>query len=78
MWRLTLHALQYSTDSELFITQGPSEDAFSRGRVLELSDEKLYDDILRDDEKDLICGVYELETGASFSPGIWKKVLIIL
>ena len=78
VWRLALHALQYSTDSELFITQGPSEDAFSRGRVLELSDEKLYDDILRDNEKDLICGVYELETGASFSPGIWKKVLIIL
>ena len=78
VWQLVLHALLYSTNSELFITQGPSEDAFSWGHVLELSDGKLYDDILRDNKKDLICGVYKLETGESFSPGIWKKVLIIL
>ena len=72
MWRLALHALQYSTDSELFITQGPSEDAFSRGRVLKLNDGELYDNILQDNEKDLICGVYELETGMLFSLGSGK------
>ena len=49
-----------------------------RGCVLKLNDRELYDDILQDNEKDLICGVYGLETGTLYSPGIWKRVLIIL
>ena len=63
VWRIAIHSLQFPTDSELLVTQGPSEDAFSRGRAIELDGRRLFDDTLRDDEKDLICGVYELETG---------------
>ena len=78
MWQLVLHTLQYSMDLELLITQGPLEDAFSLGHVLKLNNRELYDDTLQDDEKDLICGVYKLETSTSFSSGIWERVLIIL
>ena len=50
-----------------FITQGPSEDAFSRGHVLRTDAGNLFDDSLSDDECGLICGVYELETGMFFN-----------
>ena len=29
VWKITIHSLQFPTDSELLVTQGPSEDAFS-------------------------------------------------
>ena len=63
VWRIAIHSLQFPTDSELLVTQGPSEDAFSQGRTIELDGRQLFDNTLWDDEKDLICGVYELETG---------------
>ena len=63
VWQLALQALEYSTNSEFFITQGPSEDAFSRGRSLKSDTRALYDNSLSDDKQDLICRVYELETG---------------
>ena len=63
VWRIAIHSLQFPTDSELLVTQGPSEDAFSWGCTMELDGRQLFDDTLQDDEKDLICGVYELGTG---------------
>ena len=63
VWQIAIHSLQFPTDSELLVTQGPSEDAFSQGHAIELDGRQLFDNTLRDDEKDLICGVYELETG---------------
>lgn len=67
VWRLAIHSLEYPSDSELLVTQGPSEDAFSRGRVVQLDGRQWCDDTVRPDETDLICGVYELETGTHSS-----------
>ena len=61
MWQIMIHSLQFPADLELPVTQGPSEDAFSWGHVMELVGKQLCDDTLWDDEKDLICGVYELD-----------------
>ena len=63
MWQIAIHSLQFSSDSELLVTQGLSEDAFSWGCAMELDSRQLFDITLQDDKKDLICGVYELETG---------------
>ena len=46
VWWLVLQALEYSTDSKLFITQGPSEDAISQGHVLRTDARNLFDNSL--------------------------------
>ena len=63
VWQIVIHSLQLPTDSELLVTQGPSEDGFSQRHTIELDSRWLFGNTLQDDKKDLICGVYELETG---------------
>ena len=63
MWQIAICSLQFPADLELLITQGPSEDTFSHRHAMELDDRQLFDNTLWDNEKDLICTVYELETG---------------
>lgn len=65
VWRLALHALQFPTDAELLVTQGPSEDALAMGTAELLNGDvlELFDDGLGDEEIDLICGVYKWSTG---------------
>ena len=36
VWQIVIHSLQFSSDLELLVTQGPSEDAFSWGCTMEL------------------------------------------
>ena len=64
VWRLALHALEFPTDAEISVTQGPSEDALTRGTIIGLNDGvELFDDTLTEEEIVLICGVYKWSTG---------------
>ena len=56
VWQITIHSLQFLTDSELLVTQG---------YTIELDGRWLFDNTLQDDKENLICGVYELETSMS-------------
>ena len=64
VWRLALHALEFPTDAEISVTQGPSECALTRGTIIGLDDGmELFDDTLTEEEIELICGVYKWSTG---------------
>ena len=64
IWRLALDTLEFPTDAEINVTQGPSEDALTRGTTIVLDDGlELSDDTLTEEEIELICGVYKWSTG---------------
>ena len=64
VWCLALHALEFPTDAEISVTQGPLEDALTRGTIIGLDDGvELFDDTLTEEEIELICGVYKWSTG---------------
>lgn len=65
VWRLALLCLGRS---EIDVTRGPSIDASLLGKVSILSDgSNMYDDSISDDEIDVICGVYRIDTGVFLS-----------
>ena len=54
----------FPTDAEINVTQGPSEDALTRGTTIILDNGlELSDDTLTEEEIELICGVYKWSTG---------------
>ena len=64
IWHLALDTLEFPTDAEINVTQGPLEDAPTRGTTIVLNDGlELSDDTLTDEEIELICGVYKWLTG---------------
>ena len=64
VWCLALHALEFPTNAEISVTQGPSEDVLTRGTIIGLDDGvELFDDTLTEEEIELICGVYKWSTG---------------
>ena len=64
VWHLALDALEFPTDAEISVTQGPSEDALTRGTTIVLDNGlELSDDSLTEEEIELICGVYKWLTG---------------
>ena len=64
VWCLALDALEFPTDAEISVTQGPSEDALTRGTTIVLDNGlELSDDSLTEEEIELICSVYKWSTG---------------
>lgn len=62
VWRIAIESLNL-----LNAVDGPSEIVFELGRCFAGNDgENYWDDWLTDDEIDLICGVYQVKTGAYF------------
>ena len=61
---MALHALKLPTDAEISVTQGPLEDALTRGTTIVLDNGvELFDDTLTEKEIELICVVYKWSTG---------------
>ena len=64
IWRLALDTLEFPMDAEINVTQGPSEDALTRGTTIVLNNGlELSDDTLTEEEIELICGIYKWSTG---------------
>ena len=64
IWCLALETLEFPTDAEINVTQGPLEDALTRVTTIILDDGlELSDDTLTEEEIELICGVYKWSTG---------------
>jgi hypothetical protein len=59
VWRLTINSIELN-----HACIGPSDDVFEYGDVItsDLNGEELWDDALSEDELDLICGVYKVQT----------------
>ena len=77
VWHLALHALEFPTDAEISVTQGPSEDALTRGTIIGLDDGvELFDDTLTEEEIELICGVYKWSTGMCMC-NVWVNDCIL-
>jgi hypothetical protein len=67
IWRLALESI--GVPAEEIVSDGPSEEVFTHSTCitnLQTSD-VLWDDKLSEEEKDLMCGVYQVFTGESFS-----------
>ena len=61
---LVLHALEFPTDAEISVTQGPSEVVLTRGTTNVLDNGmELFDNTFTEEEIELICGVYKWSTG---------------
>ena len=64
IWCLALDTLEFPTDAEINVTQGPLEDALTRGTTIVLNDGlELSNDTLTEEEIKLICGIYKWSTG---------------
>jgi hypothetical protein len=70
VWRLVMEFLQIGS-----VLVGPSDDALKHGQSLRMDGLDYVDDDLTSDELDLICGVYQVQTGiGSFATPV--RVLI--
>lgn len=64
VWRLAMEAMNPNA-----VLAGPSDESIETGHIYKFSagNTSYYDDELSAEELRLICGVYEMETGASFT-----------
>jgi hypothetical protein len=67
IWRLALESI--GVPAEEIVSDGPSEEVFTHGTCITnlRTSDVLWDDELSEEEKDLMCGVYRVFTGESFS-----------
>ena len=63
IWRLALESI--GVPAEEIVSNGPSQEVFSYGMCFEIhgSLSIMWDDELSNEEKDLMCGVYQVFTG---------------